>query len=36
MENPTLIWCTEGFTIFKQIKEWLGTSLIFLNLSLKV
>jgi hypothetical protein len=36
MVNPSLIWCPEGCTIFKQIREWLSTSLIFLNPSLTV
>jgi hypothetical protein len=31
MVNLSLIWCTKGYTIFKQIREWLSTSLIFLN-----
>jgi hypothetical protein len=36
MVNPSLIWCTKGCTIFKQLREWLSTSLIFLNPSLAV
>jgi hypothetical protein len=36
MINPSLIWCTEGCIIFKQAREWLSISLIFLNPSLKV
>jgi hypothetical protein len=34
MVNPSLIWCIEGCIIFKQAREWLSTSLIFLNPSL--
>jgi hypothetical protein len=34
--NPTLIGCTEGFIIFKQVRKWLITSLNFLNPSLIV
>jgi hypothetical protein len=36
MVNPSLIWCTEVFIIFKQAREWLSTSLIFINPSLEV
>jgi hypothetical protein len=36
MVNLSLIWCTEGYTIFKQIRGWLSTSLIFLNPGLTV
>jgi hypothetical protein len=36
MVNPSLIWCTEGFIIFKQAMEWLSTSLIFLTQSKSV
>jgi hypothetical protein len=34
--NPTLIGCTQGFIIFKQVRKWLSTSLNFLNPSLIV
>jgi hypothetical protein len=34
--KPFLNWCTKGCIIFKQSKEWLSTSVIFLNLSLTV